>query len=109
MPERMNGFFTEIIGYLAVALGAITMWAWKRTHNELDTKASMITVDNLVHRFEIAATAQREDTRKLFDEISKAMDLHNRFVEKALDELGKRPTREECMASWLHHRSGDVK
>lgn len=109
MPERSFEFFSETIGYLAVALGAITMWAWKRTHNELDTKASAATVEGLIQRFEKAANNQREDTAKLFSEISRAMDAHARFVEKALEELGKRPTREECMASWIHHRSGDGK
>ena len=107
MPDKDPNMWAEALGYCSAALGAITMWAWKRTHNQLDTKADVSTVDKLVLRVEVAANNQREDNNKLFTEIAKVMDAHTRFVEKAIEELGKRPTREECMESWIRHRSGD--
>ena len=87
MPEKDPTLWSDIAASLAAILGVLTMWAWKRTHILLDSKASASSVDILVQRLE------------------KTIDAHTRFVEKAIEELGKRPTRDECVT--MHRRITD--
>ena len=94
-------------GWLATATAtvavAVSAWAWKHTHGLIGTKAEMKTVESLVMRFEQTAQQQREDNQRIFDKIEEVTDAFHMHVEKIAEELGKRPTRDEC--NMIVHRS----
>lgn len=47
----------------------------------------------------------REDSKAILEKISGVCSMHQMFTEKALEELGRRPTREECART----RCGDFR
>lgn len=90
----------SILGWAVGALGAIGTWAWKHTHGLIKQKADVVTMDSLVARMETALSNQREDNGRIFEKIDTITTTHANFVAKTIEELGKRPTREECQVIW---------
>jgi len=66
------------------------------------SSAQLIEVTSTLNRM---CKEHREDSQRIFDQISDVMSEHQKFTEKALEELGKRPTREECS----RQRCGDFR
>lgn len=111
------GFVLWLTGGLCTVIGVIVVWAWKHTHALIKTKAEERAITTLaamvkekaddsrvtfvVDRVEKMFSNQREDNNHVFSEIAKVADSHSRFTEKMIEELGKRPTREEC--AWRGH------
>lgn len=107
----------EIAAYFAAALSAVTAWAWKHTHGmvrdkadakavaalalEVKEKANVDFVNAIVGRIDLIAQNQREDSKQVLGEIHQVTEAHSRFTEKVIEELGKRPTREE--RAWRGH------
>lgn len=136
MPQNDIGTLEAIAAWLAMALSAVTAWAWRHTHGLLKEKASAAVVNELgesvkekaegaavvllaaqikekadnarvmdvTERLERAFGNQREDNQRIFGEISRVAQAHQAFTEKVIEELGRRPTREECAVMWRQRK-----
>lgn len=106
MPQNDPNYIAEIAAALGVAATAISAWAWKHTHGLIGRKAEAATVESMVDRFDRAFQNQREDNQRIFDAIDRVTRSHSDFASKVMEELGKRPTRDECTTYWRANHSG---
>lgn len=100
MPQNDPNIWAEIAAFFAATLSIVSAWIWKHTHGLISKKAETVIVDDLVQRFETAAKNSREDSQRIFDQIKEVTETHSAFAQKCIEEIGKRPTREECQIIW---------
>ena len=101
MPQNSDpNMWAEIAAYFAAALATVTAWAWKHTHGVIGRKAESATVESLMQRIDRTFENHRQDTQRIYDEISDVSTSLRNHVEKVTEELGKRPTRDECQRFW---------
>lgn len=100
MLQHDPRFWEAIAAYLAAALASVSLWAWKHTHGLIKSKAEATTVESVLIRLEHALADQRLDNQRIFDRIDDVVTSHSNFAQQCVQELGKRPTREECQTLW---------
>ena len=116
MPQNDPVTMEAVVSYLGAALASVTGWAWKHTHSlvkekanasevillaaSVKDKADSIRVDKLVDGITHLVDNQREDNNRIFDAITNVVETHTAFSQKMTEEMGRRPTREECSVIW---------
>lgn len=70
---------------------------------KVDAKAEASRVETIAGNLTEAFKQQREDAQRTVDAIARIADSHHEFTQHVLTELGKRPTRDECVHI-LHRR-----
>jgi len=100
MPQNDPASWEAIAGYFAAAFSAVTLWAWRHTQSVLGKKAEASLVQQLIDRFDETSKENRSDAQRIYNEIREVTDAFHMHVEKVAEELGKRPTRDECRQIW---------
>jgi len=118
-------FWQWLTGGLATALGSMSLWVASVAHSSVKEKADAadvvtlaasvkVTADALasdvrgkadshavtaiLSRLDLIISNSREDSKRFFDKIDETNRTHALFAQKVMEEMGKRPTREEwCM------------
>uniref|UniRef100_A0A6M3IW70 Uncharacterized protein n=1 Tax=viral metagenome TaxID=1070528 RepID=A0A6M3IW70_9ZZZZ len=107
MPQNDPDLWKGLVAYLAAALSTVSLWAWKHTHGKIsentiaiERKADSRSLDAVLARLDLALANQRHDNQRIFDQIQQVTETHSDFAQKCVEELGKRPTRDECRMLW---------
>lgn len=100
MPQNDPGFWELLAAGIAACAASISAWSWKHTHGLISGKAELSQMSSLISRFERACIEQREDNQRIFDQIKDISGAFSMQSQHVIEELGKRPTREECRNIW---------